>query len=158
MTALLDRFERETDARRLDLRATADGEPLHRSLGFAPSPDAPAPLPAPPPLIAAARHHGARGSVVGSVVGTDVRRPGRTNLSVIPIIPIFKEPIMFPTTIHTDFALQSQYDRMANVRFSRMGRYERRERRAALLAAVTHLFRHTAPSTPALDAERPATV
>ena len=63
-----------------------------------------------------------------------------------------------PTTLHTDFALQSQYDRMARVPFSRMGRYERRERRAALVAAITRLFRATAPSTPALDAERPATV
>ena len=38
VTALLDWFERETDARRLDLSATTSGEPLYRSLGFAPSP------------------------------------------------------------------------------------------------------------------------
>ena len=38
LTALLDWFDRETDARRLDLHATAVGEPLSRSLGFAPSP------------------------------------------------------------------------------------------------------------------------
>jgi len=84
--------------------------------------------------------------------------PHRTNLSVIPIIPIFKEPIMFPTTIHADFALQSQRDRMDSVRITRRSRGERRERRAALLAAIVRPFRATASSTPALDAERPATV
>ena len=85
--------------------------------------------------------------------------PGRTNLWVIPIFPIFKEPIMFPpTTIHTDFGVESQYDRIAIRPRLTAGPRERRERFAALLAAITHLFRSRAPSTPALDAERPAPV
>jgi hypothetical protein len=96
---------------------------------------------------------------VRSVVGTDVCRAAPDEPFGHPDLPDPKEPIMFqPSTLHTDFALQSQHDRMADVRFTRMGRYERRERRAALLAAVAHLFRRTAPATSALDAERPATV
>jgi GNAT superfamily N-acetyltransferase len=38
LVALLDWFEHETAAGRLDLHATGDGEALYRSLGFAPSP------------------------------------------------------------------------------------------------------------------------
>jgi GNAT superfamily N-acetyltransferase len=38
LEALLAWFEQETDVRRLDLHATADGEGLYRSLGFTPSP------------------------------------------------------------------------------------------------------------------------
>ncbi|HEY8319986.1 MAG TPA: hypothetical protein VIG76_14290 [Amnibacterium sp.] len=63
-----------------------------------------------------------------------------------------------PTTLHTDFALQSQYDRMARVRISRRSRGERRERREALFAATARLFRSAETTAPALDAERPATV
>ncbi len=36
--ALLDWFEHETDARRVDLHATSDGDAMYRSLGFVPSP------------------------------------------------------------------------------------------------------------------------
>ncbi len=38
LVALLDWFEHDTDARRLDLNATGDGEPLYRALGFVPAP------------------------------------------------------------------------------------------------------------------------
>jgi len=38
LVALLDWFDHDTAAGRLDLHATGDGEPLYRSLGFAPSP------------------------------------------------------------------------------------------------------------------------
>ena len=63
-----------------------------------------------------------------------------------------------PTTLHTDFARQAQDDRAGSMRISRLSRYERRERFAALVAAIARPFRATAPSAPALDAERPATV
>jgi hypothetical protein len=97
--------------------------------------------------------------VVRSVVGTDVRLGASDEPFGHPDHPDLKEPIMFqPSTLHTGFARQAQDDRAGSIRVSRLSRYERRERFAALVAAIARPFRSTAQSVPALDAERPATV
>jgi hypothetical protein len=71
--------------------------------------------------------------------------------------PDQKEPIMFqPSTLHTDFARQLQYDRRTDVSIARRSPREGRGRVAVLTAALLRPFRRTVPVAAPTEAKRPA--
>ncbi|HEY0374453.1 MAG TPA: hypothetical protein VGC94_06635 [Amnibacterium sp.] len=63
-----------------------------------------------------------------------------------------------PSTLHTDFARQLQYDRRSAVTVARRIPGERRARIGVLLAALVRPFRRPVPMAAPAEAKAPAAV